>query len=212
MFLGGGESLGPVLGGEFVDGVIGISREAGEQVVKVSQGINAPAAAALQDCVEDGGFLSGFGCPDKEPVLFADGRGPDGILDQIVVDLHAPGVEVNLQRGPDGKGVSNGLAHVALGQEAGREDFEGSLQPIQDWPGGCSAGCFSQHGTGFSFSQGGFDTVEGGDVAEDKVGDSRLLLAGLVKLAPGRGHAPGHGDLRSILGEAAVSRIGIGLQ
>jgi len=35
-----------------VDGVVGRSREAGEHVVKVSQGINAPAAAGFHDGVE----------------------------------------------------------------------------------------------------------------------------------------------------------------
>lgn len=49
-------------------------------------------------------------------------------------------------------------------------------------------------------------------MAEDEVGHSRLLLAGLVKLAPGMGHATGHRDLRAALGEAAVCRVGVGLQ
>ena len=73
-------------------------------------------------------FFPASAAPIKSQFFFADGRGPDGILDEIVVDLHASGGEVNLQRRPDGKGVSNGLAHVALGQEAGREDFECALQ------------------------------------------------------------------------------------
>ena len=56
-----------------MDCVIGISRDAGEHVVEVSQGIDAPAAAGFHDGVEDGGFLSGFCGPDEEEVLFSDG-------------------------------------------------------------------------------------------------------------------------------------------
>ena len=85
--MAGSASLGPVLGGEFVDGVIGISREAGERVVKVSQRIDAPAAAGFHDGVEDGGFLSGFGCPYEEEVLLSYGGRPDGILDDVMLSI-----------------------------------------------------------------------------------------------------------------------------
>lgn len=85
MFGGGGTGFFPVFRGDLVDRVIGISWEAGEHVVKVSQGIDAPAAAGFHDGIEDGGLFSGFGRPDKEPVLFADSRGPDRVFDKVVV-------------------------------------------------------------------------------------------------------------------------------
>jgi len=96
LFLGGGACFGPVLGGEFVDGVIGVSREAGEHVLEVSQGIDASAAAGFHYGVEDGRLFSGFRCPDEEPVLFSDGGGPDRVFHKVIVDLHSLGCEVNL--------------------------------------------------------------------------------------------------------------------
>ena len=84
-----------------MDGVIGVARDTGKHVAQVSQRIDTSAAAGFHNGVEDGRFFTGFRCPDEEEVLFSDGCWPDRIFDEVVIDLHAPGGEVNLQRGPD---------------------------------------------------------------------------------------------------------------
>ena len=38
------------------------------------------------DGVNDRGALASIGMTNEEPVLFPDGRGPDGVLDEVIVD------------------------------------------------------------------------------------------------------------------------------
>ena len=50
--------------------------------------------------------LSVFGFTDEQPVLLADGGGPDGILDGVVVDLDSSIFEIDGEHGPQGEGVT----------------------------------------------------------------------------------------------------------
>jgi hypothetical protein len=52
-----------------------------QDVVEVGQGIKAAAAGALDEGVEDGRGLPGFGIADEQVVFLADGAGPDGVFD-----------------------------------------------------------------------------------------------------------------------------------
>jgi hypothetical protein len=72
--------LGPGLRGDVLDLPVGQVREAGEHVAEVGVGIDPPAAAAFDDRIEDGSALAGLGLADEEPILFADGRGADGVF------------------------------------------------------------------------------------------------------------------------------------
>ena len=67
--------------------VIGGLGQTSEHVTQVGEGVEATAAATLDDGVEDGAALAGVVGPEEEPVLFAEGGGADGVFDQIVVDL-----------------------------------------------------------------------------------------------------------------------------
>jgi hypothetical protein len=75
-------------------------------------------AAALDDGIQDGATFPGFGVADEEPVLFAQGSGPDGILHEVLVDLDMAIVKVDAEQFPVAQGVIKSLAHAAAGQEA----------------------------------------------------------------------------------------------
>ncbi len=68
--------------------------------------------------------MAGFGTTEEEPVLFADGRGANGVLYEVVVDLY-PGVfGVDKQLVPEFEGVADGfwagVRLVRIGVGAGR--------------------------------------------------------------------------------------------
>ena len=136
--------------------------------MEVGVGVDTLAAAGFYDGVEDGAFLSRLGCPDEEPVLFSDGGRTNGIFNEVVVDLHPSGVEINSQGGPDGQRVADGLAQIALGKELGLQDFEGSLQAFEDGAGCRGAISLPQGGTGFSLSQQGLRTIERRELIENE--------------------------------------------
>ena len=152
MELGRGFCLGPILGGESANGVVGGSREPGEDIEEVGVGVNTVTAAGFHDGVEDCRFLPCLSRPDKEPVLFSYSRGSDGILDEIVVDLHPALIQVNEQGVPDGKGIADCLACIALGQELGFHNFNGFMQTCQDGAGDRVAQSRPQGRSGSSLS------------------------------------------------------------
>ena len=67
--------------------MVGHPGQPGQHVLEIGVGIEVPAAAGFNDGVNDGAAFSGISLAHKEPVLLADGRGPDGVFDQVVVDL-----------------------------------------------------------------------------------------------------------------------------
>ncbi len=70
-------------------GGLGGEREAGEQVGEVGLRVDPSAVAVAAEGVKRGGAVARFGVADKQPVLFADGGGADGVFRQVVVDLDA---------------------------------------------------------------------------------------------------------------------------
>ena len=60
---------------------------AGEHVSQISMRIDAPSPTALDNCVDDGTALPRIGVSEKQPVLLADSRRPNGIFHAIVVDF-----------------------------------------------------------------------------------------------------------------------------
>ena len=78
--------------------MVGQVREAGEDIPEIGIGVQPPPAAALNDGVNDGAIFPGPGLADKEPVLLAQGGGPDGIFHQVVVDLHPAIGQINGER------------------------------------------------------------------------------------------------------------------
>ena len=109
-------NFGPDGGSDFGALLIGQVWEAGENLTQVGVGIELPAAAAFDDGVDDGAALAGSGFADEEPVFLSDCRWPDGILDQIIIDLDAAVAQIDLQRAPLAQGVLHRLAEQALWQ------------------------------------------------------------------------------------------------
>ena len=72
-FLGGFAGFGPVGGEDLGELARGHGREEGEDVLEVGVGIDASAAAAFDDGVEDGSTLPGSGFAHKQPVALTDG-------------------------------------------------------------------------------------------------------------------------------------------
>jgi hypothetical protein len=64
---------------------VGHRGKPGEHVVEVGVGIDAAAAATLDDGVKDGAALAGIGIAEKQPVLFSQSRRPNGVFDEIIV-------------------------------------------------------------------------------------------------------------------------------
>ena len=101
--------LGPGLGCHVLDLPVGQRRQAGEDCAQVVLWIDASCATGFIERKEDGAALSGFGFTDEQPVLFADGGGPDGILDGVVVDLDSSIFEIDGEHGPQGEGAVDGF-------------------------------------------------------------------------------------------------------
>ena len=90
-------SFSPGGGNDFGDLAVGHVGQPGEHISQISIRIDAATTAALDDRVEDRASLSGGGLSDEELVFLFDSSGPDCVLDQIIVDLDATVIEINLQ-------------------------------------------------------------------------------------------------------------------
>ena len=66
--------------------LIGHSRHSREHDAQVGERVCAVALAGNDDRVDDRGALAGVGVTDEQPVFLADGRGADGIFDEVVVE------------------------------------------------------------------------------------------------------------------------------
>ena len=102
--------LGPGLGCHVLDLPVGQRRQAGEHFAQVGLRIDSSAAAGFDEREQNGAALPGFGFADKQPVLFADGGGADGVLHGVVVDLNATVFEIDQQHGPHRQGLVAGFA------------------------------------------------------------------------------------------------------
>ena len=83
--------------------------QTGEGVLEVFPRVD-PQAAVLDEGVDDGGFLSGVLGTAEEPVLGSELGGPDGVLNEVVVDLDTAVVQIGLEVGPLVEGVGDGFA------------------------------------------------------------------------------------------------------
>jgi hypothetical protein len=114
--------------------MIGHFGQASQHVLKVSVGIDTPAAAAFDDGVNDGSAISGIRIAHEEPVLFSQSRRADGIFHQVVVDLHAIVLQVDLKRAPLTQRVINGDAQQALrqGSATALESDQSAFKPLNN--------------------------------------------------------------------------------
>src|SRR5271155_1186420 len=77
----------PIERRQLTDFLVGRAGQALQHVFEVAIRFHAVALAVFDQSVDDGAALARFFGAEEEPVLFADGSGPDGILHQVVIDL-----------------------------------------------------------------------------------------------------------------------------
>lgn len=95
--------------GGWRDGVgllVGQRRQAREHLPQVLVGIEPQPPAVLDDREQHGAPFPGVVRSNEQPVLLADGRGPDHILDQVVVEFHPAVGQEHLEPGPLVQGVT----------------------------------------------------------------------------------------------------------
>ena len=64
--------------------------QAREQIFQMIEWIEAVPPTTAQQGINHGAALSSLRMSNEQPVLFSEGTGPDGIFDQVVVDLRQP--------------------------------------------------------------------------------------------------------------------------
>ena len=117
--------------------VAGLGRwQSGEHVRQVFQRIDAAAAAAHEDRVDDGAAPAGIRVADEEPPASSDCRRPDRVFDEIVVDFVPSVAQVSLQRFVLVDEVVHRLAERALGQHQ-RFQFVGRVFIVSQIAGAC---------------------------------------------------------------------------
>lgn len=76
--------LGPGSGRNGGDFALFHVRQAFEHIAQVFGRVDPVPSAAAQDRVDDCATPTRIRVPDEEEVLLADGRGPDGVIDEIM--------------------------------------------------------------------------------------------------------------------------------
>lgn len=88
--------------------LVGHRWEAFEHIGQIGfDGVTASSGAFHQG-VKDGGSLAGGFAASKEPVLFANGGGPDAVLDPVVVYFQVTVLLIGDELFPEAKGVVDG--------------------------------------------------------------------------------------------------------
>ncbi len=159
-----GEWLGfsPGFRGHVLDLPVRERGQAGEHVAQVGLWVDATAATGFDDREQDGAALACLSLADEQPVLLADRRWPDGVLDGVVVDLDATVFEIHGEHGPHGQRVVDRSAHGTAWQNVAVE-FEAG-DGFVDAPGDHAA-LAGAHGLSLAwaclgFAQLFFDAVE----------------------------------------------------
>lgn len=142
--------------------LVGHGGETFEDVGEIGFGVVTLAAGAFDEGVDDGAALAGGLTTHEEPVLFADGGGADSVFDPVVVDLKAAVFNVGAQPVPDGEGVVDGAAELALGQDLRvlAQGDELGFEDLQEGRGAFAADERPLRGVGAGLAQPGLDLIE----------------------------------------------------
>lgn len=74
----------PVERRQLTDFLVGGTGQTLQHVFEVGVRFDAVAAAVFDQSIDDRAALAGFFRTEEEPVLLANGRGPDGVLDEVM--------------------------------------------------------------------------------------------------------------------------------
>ena len=81
--------------------------------------------------IDDGGSVAGIGVPNEQPVLFSDGRGPDGLFDQVVIDSGTSVSKMGGEGFPLIEQVSRRLPEQLVGQRAFPQSKGELMEPLE---------------------------------------------------------------------------------
>lgn len=112
LFCGGLQSSGR----EGRDFLVGAVWESFQELLEVAIRLEPMMAAVLDNGVEDGTTPAGFCSSDEEEVLFTNGGGSHGILDEVVINLDESIFDEDTESRPLPEGVDDGLAKEAFGE------------------------------------------------------------------------------------------------
>src|ERR1017187_7822602 len=92
--------------------------QACEQILQIIEWIETVPPTTAQQGVDHRAAFPSLRMSNKQPVFLSKGTRPNGILDQVVVNLQTPVVHKPRQRLPAFQSVINGLAEQTLRQRA----------------------------------------------------------------------------------------------
>lgn len=166
--------------------LVGQSRHAGQDVTEIPVGIVAVALTGDHDRVDDRGALAGIRMADEEEVFLPDRGGPDGVLDQVIVEAGLSMPQVRRQRLPVAQEVVAGLPKERLRPDSLAVD--GGQLPKQKER--FAKPFLAQLGSPGRLIDPGLvplplESVHPGNQLEGDLCCLRRLGLGLVKLAPG---------------------------
>ena len=170
----------------------------------------------LRELVEyhDMRFTDSSSIADEQPVLFADRRGTNGVLDVVVVDFHPAIAQINFQGAPLAQRIIQRRAQWTLGQlpTAGFEFDQCTFDAFDDRPTFTGPDDFTQRWPGMVFPQTGFDPVKLLDLAQQPARQTRGAFPGLVKLPSHMCPASSQSDFGcASVGKGAIRRIAVTL-
>ena len=142
------------------------------------------ALAGHHERVDDGGALAGVGVADEEPVLLADGRGADGVFDEVVVESGLGVLEVGGERLPVCEQIPARLAKPGLRQALRWQRQREPAQPVER-PGKVFLPQRRPRGADVRLVPFALELVEPADEAQDALGGLRSL-GGRFKKPPVR--------------------------
>ena len=104
------------------------------RVAQVGVGIDAAAAATLDNGVEDGAALAGISIAQEQPVLFSKSGRPNAVFHEVVVYLDSAVFEIDTKQRPVGESVIDGLTKSPAGQIAAGlfEEDQSAVQTLTD--------------------------------------------------------------------------------
>src|SRR3954463_15029179 len=143
-------------------------------------------SAGCHDRVDQRTPMAGIGFADEEPVLLADGSWPDGILNQVIVDLQQTVAQVRQERRPLVESVRNRPPHDTLGEKASlcTPVQQDALEPFDDRPALQGSGDCSQLGTCSGLPQLLLSSVKALDQMQNQTGLFRRVSRGIEEAAP----------------------------
>jgi len=204
----------PIRGQEFVDGVVGGSGDAAEDVAEVSHRVVTVTPGTHDEGVDHRTTPTCLGVPNKEPVPLSNTTGSDGVFDEVVVDFESAVSQIPLQSVPFCQGVAHGFAKRALRQHPGTRSCR--IQYLQARPH-CSPERWSFL---FPLRQPGFvipsaclslNPVKPGELEQEPSCLLWIISQGFVELAPGMRQTPDSSQTGTTSHQGRVHPIGIGL-